>query len=64
LSPKALQLRHMYDRSAFGAVCFFLIHFNSRELKKRTVDAATYAMPVHREHPYWQRFEQREMRRR
>jgi penicillin-binding protein-related factor A (putative recombinase) len=58
--PKALQLRHMYDRSSFGAVCFFLVHFNGRELKKSTIEAQTYAMPVHEDHAFWRRFEQRE----
>ena len=60
MQPKALQLRHMYVRSSFGAVCFFLIHFNARELKLKSVEAKTYAMPVHRNHPFWERFEQRD----
>lgn len=60
MKPKALQLKHMYNRSDFGAVCFFLIHFNGRELKSKTVEPVTFAMPVHRDHAFWIRFEQRD----
>jgi penicillin-binding protein-related factor A (putative recombinase) len=47
------QLRHLLTRADFGATCFLMLHFNERELTKRTVAAATYAFPVHREHPFW-----------
>lgn len=51
------QLQFMYERDAFGSVCFFLIHWNDRELQTRTVPAVTYAFPVSYDHPFWETFE-------
>jgi penicillin-binding protein-related factor A (putative recombinase) len=55
--PKARQLKHMYERDSFHAMCFFLIHWNERSLKTRTEDAETFAFPVSRQHPFWSDFE-------
>ena len=57
-SDKANQLRVMYRRSSFGAICFFLIHFNARNQLKTPTPAVTYAMPVDRDHPFWVNFAQ------
>jgi len=54
---RSRQLRHMYERSSFGSACFFLIHFNGRQLKTRSVPAVTYAFPVRENHPLWVSFE-------
>lgn len=43
---RSRQLRHMLDRSEFGAICGFVIHWNERQLSKRRDDAATYWFPV------------------
>lgn len=47
----------MYERARFGSLCFFLIHWNERRLKTKTVPAETYAFPVYDDHPFWQMFE-------
>lgn len=50
----ARQLSHMLNRADYGAICFLLIHFNERVLKRSTNLAATYAFPIHRNHTFWQ----------
>lgn len=50
---KHKQLKHMLERSNYGVTCFFLIHWNERVLKTKTVEAATYAVLVRAGHPYW-----------
>jgi penicillin-binding protein-related factor A (putative recombinase) len=50
---RARQLKHMLRRSRFGAMCGFLMHWNGRSLKTKTVDAKTYFIPVHAEQEYW-----------
>ena len=50
------QLKHMMERSEFGVKCFFLIHWNARALKTKTVDQATWAFPVHHEMAFWKSF--------
>lgn len=60
--PKARQLQHMYERDAFGSVCFFLLHWNARELKTKSSPSCTYAIPVSRTLPLWQMFESGELR--
>jgi penicillin-binding protein-related factor A (putative recombinase) len=50
---RSRQLKHMYERASFGSVCFFLIHWNARELKKKTEPAVTYAFPIQPDHPFW-----------
>lgn len=56
------QLSHMLDRADYGAICFVLIHFNERELKRETIPAMTYAFPVYREHTFWQEFDRGEVK--
>ena len=56
------QLSHMYDRSEYGAVCFFLIHWNERILRTKKESAETYLFPVWIEHPFWQSFERGEVK--
>lgn len=53
---RSRQLKHMFERADFGSVCFMLVHWNMRELKTKSFPAATYAMPVHRLHPFWTDF--------
>lgn len=50
------QLRHMIDRAKLGAVCFFLIHWNRRQLATKTEPAVTYAFPIHPELIFWRDF--------
>lgn len=54
---RARQLRFMYERSQFGSLCFFLIHWNERKLKTKQDPAMTYAFPVIADHPFWRMFE-------
>lgn len=51
------QLRHLYRRSDFGAICFLLIHFAERQLKTRDDPPETWAFPVWRSHPFWIAFD-------
>jgi penicillin-binding protein-related factor A (putative recombinase) len=53
---RSRQLRHMLDRSEFGVRCFFLIHWNERQLTTRKEPAITYAFPVELWHPFWRSF--------
>jgi penicillin-binding protein-related factor A (putative recombinase) len=55
--PRSRQLKFMYERAEFGSLCFFLIHWNERKLKTKTVEAATYAMPVRPDLDFWRAFE-------
>lgn len=50
-NPK--QIDHMLLRSRFGALCFLLIHFNSRQLLRKSDEAATYAIPVRPDDHFW-----------
>ena len=51
---KSRQVTFMLERSEFSAICFFLIHYNRREFKRKaTEERMTVAIPVHREHPLW-----------
>jgi len=43
---KSRQLEHMLDRSSFGSTCFFLIHWNERQLKTKSEPAETWIFPV------------------
>lgn len=54
---RSRQLRHMLDRSQFGSVCFFLIHWNERKLKTKFEPAITYAFPVCESSDFWNGFE-------
>lgn len=59
---KRRQLSHMLDRADFGATCFFLIHWNERQLKTKTDPVATYVFPVRRSSSFWQQFEAGEVK--
>lgn len=56
------QLEHMYKRSGYGAICFFLIHWNERVLKTKTEPVETFIFPVDNEHPFWIAFESGEVK--
>lgn len=60
---KRRQLKHMLTRSRFGAVCFLLIHFSERTLKRSIEPAETWAFPVFAEHPLWAAFDRGETKR-
>jgi penicillin-binding protein-related factor A (putative recombinase) len=60
---KRRQFRHMVTRARFGAVCFLLIHFTARELKRSTEAAQTWAFPVRLDHPLWAAFDRGETKR-
>lgn len=51
---KKRQLKHMLERSQFGAICFLLLHFTERRLKTRVEEAITYAFPIHPDLEFWQ----------
>lgn len=54
---KPRQISHMLDRSAMGAQCFLLVHFNARKLQNANQPAFTVALPVTADSsPVWQRF--------
>jgi penicillin-binding protein-related factor A (putative recombinase) len=59
---RSRQLRHMLKRSRFGADCYFLIHWNERVLKAKTIPAATYAFPVDYRMEYWDKVESMEVK--
>ena len=61
-SNKERQLRHMLERSQFGAVCGFLIHWNARQLKTRSEPAATFWFPVSTSQ-FWDEFQRGELAR-
>jgi len=67
LSPfrdrKKRQLEHMLERSRYGAVCGFLIHWPERKLKTKTEPEATWWFPVHFQYRFWIAFEVAETRR-
>lgn len=50
---KAKQLRFMLERAEFGVPCFFLIHWNRRELVTKTDVQQTWAVYVRANDPYW-----------
>jgi penicillin-binding protein-related factor A (putative recombinase) len=51
------QIDHMLRRSRFGARCFFMIHFNPRELVKKSEPAETFAVPVDPDSNFWREYE-------
>lgn len=57
------QLQYMFDKAEYGAVCFFLIHWNRRELETKKEEAITYVFPVHAETEFWVRFTEGEIKR-
>ena len=52
-SLKERQLSHMLRRAKFGAMCFLMVHFSARVLKRREDPAITYAFPVYEDHEFW-----------
>ncbi|KKN29878.1 hypothetical protein LCGC14_0839560 [marine sediment metagenome] len=56
------QLSHMLDRADYGVICFILIHFNERVLKRSVHAAMTYAFPVYRQHAFWQQHDRGEVK--
>ena len=50
------QFRHMIDRADHGAICGFLIHWNSRELKSTSQEASTWWLPVSSRMRIWKEF--------
>lgn len=60
---KRRQLTHMYKRAEYGMTCFFLVHWNERELSNKTIPPQTWIFPVHSEMTFWQRFEAAEVKR-
>ena len=62
-SLKDRQLSHMLRRAKFGVMCFLLVHFSERVLKKKGVESAiTYAMPVYPDHVFWEQVERGEVK--
>ena len=59
---KARQLKVMLDKSRYGAICGFLLHFNARatEKTKKQFAAVTYLFPVHNEMEFWIQFSAKE----
>jgi len=58
---KAAQFNYLMERAEFGAIAFLLIHFSERQLKTRSFDAATYAVPVHPRLQMWIDFQSLEI---
>ncbi len=59
---KERQLSHMLKRADFGVLCFLLVHFSERTLKKGTDLAVTYAMPVRSNHVFWEQVAREEVK--
>ena len=59
---KVRQLRHMLERSQFGVTCFFLMHWNQRQLKTFSEAAETFLFPIDASHEFWDEFAQGEIR--
>lgn len=53
---RSRQLKHMLDRSRFAVRCFFLIHWNERQLTNRRFPAETFAFPIGNSHRFWDAF--------
>lgn len=49
----ARQVPHMLRRARYGAISFLLVHFNPRELSRKTVPSLTVAVAVHPELQLW-----------
>jgi len=59
---KSRQLSHMLERSRYNSRCFFLIHWNPRELQSRHDAPKTYAFPIKYGHPFWDSFDSGEVK--
>lgn len=47
------QIAHMMKRSEFGALCYLLVHFNARDLVKKSEAAETFGLRVAATEPFW-----------
>ena len=47
------QKEHMMDRSKFGGIGFFLVHFPERVLDSKSWDQSTWAVPVNEHNGLW-----------
>ncbi len=56
------QMAHMIRRAKFGALCHLFIHFNARELKTKSDEAATYAIQIHPDNHFTRMYENAELR--
>lgn len=56
------QIKFMIRHSKFQVTCMLMIHWNERLLKTKSFAAATYALPVHYEHPFWLAFQRGEIK--
>lgn len=59
---RARQLRHLLERSEFGAICFFLLHWNARSGKTFSEVPVTYIFPVTEGSDFWESFRSGEVR--
>lgn len=50
------QIEHMLRRAGFGALCYLMIHFNARELKRSSQPAITYAIQIKDNH-FWREYQ-------
>ena len=51
------QIDHMLDRARFGAVCYFIIHFNARDLLTKSDPAETFAILVDGREHFWRLYQ-------
>lgn len=56
------QLEYMLEKAIYDVRCFFLIHWNERQLMTKAEESITYAFPVHPEMPFWKRFQALEVK--
>jgi hypothetical protein len=54
---RSRQLNHLLSRSTSGALCGFLIHWNSRETSRSKLPAETFWLPVHSSMRLWKDFD-------
>ena len=59
---KRRQLTHVLARSEYGAICFFLIHWNDRKLATKHEPPETFAFWIHSDSDFWLSFEAGEIK--
>lgn len=59
---KEHQLKHLFTRAKFGALCFVMLHFNARQLTSKTTPPRTFAVPVHPDLPFWEAWRRGEIK--
>jgi penicillin-binding protein-related factor A (putative recombinase) len=57
----AHQYAHLRKRASWGALCFILLHFNPRQLKKEAVPGCTVLFPVG-DTEFWQAYDARQQK--